>query len=485
MLSAMKNKKYYILEAGAIGILLLPVLITSLYSLPAMDDYSASVTYLSYRTGTLTGMMEYLNIFFKQWGGCYFSVMIEFFIAPFARGGVQMLQWANFLGELFFYVSLFCLISYLYSTFCTWQHKRHAAIITYGLLVFLIVSNDSMPSIITWWCVVSVYIIVAACMFLGILFYLKALQENKRRYCILSAVLGFLASGSALNVAALNCGIYFILAVLGICFWKNKVNSIVMTAGAWLGGLVNVLAPGNYVRRNTYAEELHIIYALKLSVFKLWERGQYLIFHTPFILILLILLVIALLCVPQKCKFAFPYPALVVFFFILAVVVVNYPVFLGYGDVTGWFPEHCIWVMDLTIYFGAFLSVYYIAGWVKIRNLQPEPNKNMIWVITVCVIFYLCNLGIAHNLNENATVKMLKNITNGTYTAFTDYWEGILNEIETSEDSNVVVYRESQPENGEMIKYPDIREDSSHWVNTSIARFYGKESVSVHIAASE
>lgn len=85
----------------------------------------------------------------------------------------------------------------------------------------------------------------------------------------------FLAGSSSLNVAALNYGVYFLLTIAGIYFGRKRILSLLMLLGAWVGGIINVLALGNYAGRNGYSEEIYILYALLLSGYKLLSRDQY------------------------------------------------------------------------------------------------------------------------------------------------------------------------------------------------------------------
>lgn len=461
----------FMAEIAVVCIMLIPILIISFYTIPAADDFVNSVTvresllqHRSYMAAAISEVVYY----YKNISGYFFGAFLNFYISPLLRGGIGTLRAAVFIINLFFYISLYYLIYELLKFFYNIQDAKKTLLI-YIFVLFSFLNNVYNSEMISWYCTMIGYAFVVACMFWGIIFFLKAIQSEKLKYAIAASVLGFLSSGGSLNITALNCGIYLLIAYVDIAFHKKK-TTVICFASALAGGVINVAAPGNFARHGV--DSYPVFGALRLAVYYGKEELQEILFYSPFILLLCIFLVFMLKVIHN------PRPirgiSLVIYavFIFMGIVVVNFPVCLGY--IVDYFPDRCIWVQNCVIYFGGFTWTACLAEWIKSRFGNFEIRKDAMIFISISFVLYGCNLCSLRDPSDYPTIDMIKQLANGEIAEYVDYWMDVFEEIEYSEEQGVVIYREEIKKN-QFILYPLITENIDHEMNRGIADYYGKE----------
>lgn len=124
--------------------------------------------------------------------------------------------------------------------------------------------------------------------------------------------MGFLVSIGPLNITALNCGCYLLIGYIGIKIYKTKRAAVICFCSSLFGGIANVLSPGNFIRHDQIAGAIGghyaILGALKMAVYLGWSRMQYLLFYTPFILVLVTFFIIAFKWINYSERFKYVHP---------------------------------------------------------------------------------------------------------------------------------------------------------------------------------
>ena len=486
----MKIKKWFqridgilITEMAVIGIMLIPVFIISFYTIPSTDDFSNIVTVrtaLQHHRFYISAALSEVIYHYKKISGYFFTAFLNFYISPFLRGGMGGLRVTIFLINLFFYVSLYFFVDEMLNFFFNIRSLK-AVLFAYILVLFAYINCEYHMEMTTWYCTLVGYVLVVACSFWGIIFCLKAMRRGKVGYAVASSVLGFLASGGCLNVTALNCGMYLLAAYLGCRVYQKRKIAIVCFASALAGGIINAVAPGNFIRHGTDVYP-SIFRTLSLANYHVKQEIQELLFYSPFILLLCIFFVFMLKIIRDPRSIKGWQLAVSVGVIILGAVIVNFPVCLGYME--NYFPDRCVWVQNFVIYFGAFGWTACLAEWIKAKFCDLEIKKETIICIGISFIFYGCNLCAIRDPSDYPTIDMIKQIASGEIVAYAEYWEDVLDEIENSEDREVIVIREEIKSNA-FIKDIDISTDEKYETNVQIAKCYGKDSVRIAIGAEE
>lgn len=233
-----------------------------------------------------------------------------------------------------------------------------------------------------------------------------------------------------------------------------------------------MLAPGNFLRHEKVSSEYFIGGAMKTAAFSTWSRFQYLLFYTPFIVLLIVFFIIAYKYFSYHYSFRGYQLIIALGVILLGITILNFPVCLGYN--TGTLPDRCIWVGDCAIYIGTFGWVACFAGWMKKRTGNMEVHREMIVCITISCMLFLCSLGRVCALDSYPTIKMMKQLTNGEISEYVKFWRDVFEEIEASSGKGVAILREEIPEN-EFIFSPCLRDDKTWWVNAAMAFYYDKD----------
>ncbi len=467
-------------EVVAICLIIIPILGVSLYALPAADDFSDaflvrnSMADQHYSYGVAAIKSTILR--YKIWGGYYFANFLNLFISSFSRGGVQGLRFTVFVINLFFYSSLcYFVVSFLKTIY---HVKNKRVLLLACLLMLWIFTNGYCHSETwTWNCVLVAYVLVVACMFWGDVFLLKAIKSDKVVYTILAAVIGFLASGGSLNITALNCGLYLLIGFIGYRVYNRKGKAIICFASALLGGIINVTAPGNFARHSMMQLQYDILGAAKAAAYEVWSRLQYLFFESPFILTLVVFFLAILMFGGNYDKVGKIHPILLLFIVLCGIIIINFPVCLGYGRFTA---DRCAWVEECGIYLGAFGWTANLAIWIRNNFGNFEIRKDVMLCIIVSSLFFGCNLGNVRNLDNYPTIQMMKQLMNGDLRECAEFWEEVLLEIESANEKNVVVYR-NEIKTNPFLYCIGITSDQGHWINIAVAEYYDKDSVCIMI----
>ena len=475
----MKNRKWaekidwvLMAEIAAVCVIVIPILIISLYALPARDDLinvAKVKSVLEEKHSYLLTAVSEVIYYYKNISGYYLGAFLNFYISPFLRGGILFLRVVIFAINLFFYTSLYFFVAELLYFFYHIKDRK-VNILAYLLILFAMTNNDNNKEIWTWYCVSIGYVFVVAVMFWGIICFLRAMQNNKKKYLATAALLGFLASGGSLNLTALNCGLYFIVGILGLTVYQKKKISIICFLSALTGAVINVMAPGNYIRHGE-STPYPVIEALKTAIYIPETRVQELAKSSPFILLLCIFCILMIKYGHTQRNIKGMHLAAGLFLIAAGVVIVNFPVCLGY---VGYFPIRCVWVQDCTIYMGLFGWTASFAEWLKRKLGEIEIRKETLLCIAVSSVLYLCNLSVVREVPTYPTVGMIKEIVSGKAAEYVAFWQGVLREIEMSESRGVVIYRE-EIKSSEFLLTLGIDEDIETMDNAAVASYYGKD----------
>ena len=483
----MKKDRYINIILAALAIIIvLPILLLSFYTVPYNDDFATiwDVTQKMQNTGK--GMFDSALALtigrFENWGGFYAGSFFNYFINPYIRWGIIGHQITIFAINLVWVAALFLFIRVIMCDICKVKDWKSTLIIYIGLLLcFFDLYYYSETTY--WYCTAVSYVLLAAAMLYGIALDIHYVVTGKKRYAFGGIICGLLASGSSLNLVALNCGLALLVVIYSIAI-KKWHRSLVYFTASLLSGLLNASAPGNFVRSGGDFNIYRVMDTLFFSFTQFVFRILRLMKHSPFLLILIIMFFCMLFF--KKSEDSGIRWGHLVFLAILVLIggtVVNFPVILGYGK--EYFPDRCLYVEDYVIYLGAFAFIYWMAEVCKRNHIDSKMKFNILLpvMMLLCVIVGWHNMG--SNIKHCLTLQSIREIADGTAADYYVYWNSVLEEIKNADSATVLVEREEKNRNSLILQDITLTEDSDDWVNRAVASCYKKKTVILKIKDKE
>lgn len=457
-------------------VMVIPILIFAGKSVPAADDFSNAIRLLEhqdeYSNGISLAFARSIDLY-KSTSGYFFAAFLNYLFTPFLRWGLKGLRIFNILANVVFVLSLFFLVHVF-----TRKALKMNQLFTWAFFCILLtelINGYSNSEIYTWYCVLVAYILPAALMFISLALCIESNTDN-RFLIIPAAVLGFLISGSSLNLAALNCGLIFIVSAYMAMFLRRKTAGAFYFLLSLAGAIINVLSPGNYIRHDSVNPNYNVLMSLRDTGYCTVRMLKGRILGFPMIALCLIVLVICLEYVDfSKIELSFRFPVCAAFVVFIGVFIVSFPVCFGYSK--NYLYDRAVFISDIALYLLAFLWCVYFAGFIK-RNIwtKPLPSDFAVYSSIFLIAAIMFHVGFCGGPNAYTTGGMITLISNGSLDNFSEHEEGILSEIESSPDDHVVLKRPYELRMPYMMSI-GITEDSSNWVNRRLAQYYNKESV--------
>lgn len=462
----------------------IPMFMIGLYNYPSADDYSigsnARQAWVASHSIVQTVGAAILRAAedWKIWMG-YFTSNFLMALPPCVFGE----KWYA-LTTIIMVVSISLSTGYLlYQIFVRVlkSDKYTARTVICIVLFFMIQCMVGRVEAFYWYCGAANYMLTHSMLicFYGMLISLS-MNEHKKIFGISAAVLGFFAGGGNL-MSALNGAIILALAVF---FWgvkheaKKKRKTLFAILFFYLGFILNIAAPGNWVR-----SEISVgMNPIKAILVSLLYGIEYCISEwTDWSIILMLILLIPLLWkVAERTEFKFPYPILVVFFGFGIVSAMMTPPLFAVGNMEAGRLKAVTYMVYILV---LVLCQLYTIGWIqkkyfkdKTEAIKTKYSADMLIFLLSCILFCTVSftLVIAENphyyTSSSATTDLLNKSAK-------QYGEELRKraELYKGEERDIVV--EPLTVYPQLLYFSDIEENPEDWQNRGLCRFYGLNSV--------
>lgn len=475
---------------------LIPLLWIGYYNYPSADDYSIGsncrqtwvATHSVLATvwaGIVRAAEDWLN-----WMG-YFTSNFLMAIPP------------STFGERFYALTVWIMIGMLsLSTIYllravfvkVFKADKYASNCVIMLMLFITVQRMvGRVEAFYWYSGAANYILVHSfCMFFYGLLISAAYDRGKKRIfeLIVASVLGFLVGGGN-QMTALNGAIVLLVVISFLAVqkkWRKYRGHIVPIALFYLGFILNVASPGNWIRAEdtsgmdpVKAVFVSFYYCLDYCVNK-WSGWP--------VLLLILVLIPLFFYMFGKTNFQFRYPLLVVLFGYCLVSAMMTPPLFAVGNIEAQRLQALTYAMYILV---LTLCVGYVTGWLRKKiEVVTERNKtkekdsqeketfsiNEIICILGCILFFtFCGmLSMIPEPHFFAFSSALTDISDGSVKAYGEALEERI-EIYRSGEKDVVV--EPLPAQPHLLYFSDIKKDPEYWENKGLCKFYGMDSVRV------
>ena len=381
---------------------LIPLLWIGYYNYPSADDYSIGSN--CRQTWVATH-----SVFATVWAGI-------------VRAAEDWLDWmgyftSNFLmamppstfGERAYVLTCWIMIGmlslstiYLLRTVFVKVFKADKHVSNCVIMLMLFITVQRMVGRVEafyWYSGAANYMLVHSfCMFFYGLLISAVYNRGKKRIFDLTvaSVLGFLVGGGN-QMTALN-GAVMLLVVIGFLTvqkkWREYKGHIVPIALFYLGFILNVAAPGNWIRAES-ASGMNPIKAIFVSFYYCLDYCLSEWSGWPVLLLVLVLIPL-FFHMAKKTDFQFRYPLIVVLFGYCLVSAMMTPPLFAVGSMEAARLQALTYTMYILV---LTLCVGYVTGWIRRKVEVASERKeqtakdmhfsvNEVWCILGCLLFF-------------------------------------------------------------------------------------------------
>lgn len=457
-----KNTRLWILAILMFIVLCIPYAVSALFVVYSGDDYSF------YRHVQENGILGNVYNFYMTWQGTYSSTFLVGVLLNIARG-VAPLRIESFLIAIIFFITLFIFVFKVLGKILPSEvTKGHVAILS-SVTCFFCVYSISPSEILYWHTGIGAYTIPFIC---GMWTLIIIISDKSKKLVVVSAILAFIAVGGPLQIVGYICG--SILAIIIFEYIEGEINKdkIIVFCISLIGGIINLLAPGNYVRKGSDGSDLLILGAARVSIQDCIEQIFCDVNSGMILLIIAVTFIVAVnIKACWKCDISCLKLALIIAVWFVVVVASNYPVELGYGC-TGLSPRG---VFIERIIYGSFLPSVCLVCWLLLISLyETNDSMKVVGVIFIMIAISLC---VSNNSKKSIMpVWMYAEIINGDMAEFAKDSKHLLDIIENSNSQDVIVDMD-RPNGQGIVLDIGLNDDAEWWVNRTVASYYGKNSV--------
>lgn len=467
---------------------LIPLLWIAWYNYPSADDYSIGsqshqawiISHSVFRVlqaGVVRAVNDWLN-----WMG-YFTSNFLMAIPPstFGERFYVLTTWIM-LGML-----SFSTIYLLHAIFVkVFKGDKYVSLSVCMLMLFITVQcMVGRVEAFYWYSGAVNYIFVhsMSLFFYGLLIGCVYDRGKKRIWDLAAAsFLGFFTGGGN-QMTALNVAVVLLVVIGFLVFlkkWKNYKPLLIPIGMFYLGFILNIAAPGNWVRAAD-ASGMNPVKAVLVSFYYCMDYCMSKWSGWP-VLIMVIALIPLFWHLTKETDFQFGYPLIVVFFGYCLVSAMMTPPLFAVGNIEAGRLQALTFSMYILV---LTLCVGYVTGWIRkkiekkcglSRISQFSPSQ--IWCLLGCIIF----LGIGSVImiipdsHYYTFSSAMTDIFNGSAKA---YGDALKERANLYNSGNRIVEVDALPSQPQLLYFSDIKSDQDDWENRGLCRFYGLESVKV------
>lgn len=456
---------------------LIPIIITTFYSMPAFDDYSFGLHVhkaLINGDSFWNGVIESCSYHYNYWQGFYTNNFINS-AQPF---NIDIsLYWISNLSYLFIIcISMFYFIKVILIDVLKASKTDYVLIsvpITTIFLQFMPGISQAIYNTVLGLSLITNFICLLIFSFV-IKYHLSKSKKTKFIYGSLAIILSILISGTP-PIIFITVFLISIVAILYCLHNKYKVYKLLMCILAifFVGLLISVLAPGNAYRTDTvsgYPLHMAIIRALAFSGFFLGE------WFTLFFSAFLVFIAIIFFNIAKTSNYSFKNP--------LLVFIISYLIYASRISIQIFATGSIGGTRQLNEYYLGFListtiSFLYFVGWISKKDFTNsiEYVSKKISVITILIISFTFICGTSYYAYNNTVTSLATTVSliNGNTQTYHKEMLERLDMIENNSKSDVVV--------SPLSIYPPffmeepLQTNKDFWTNQSVAAYYEKDSI--------
>lgn len=479
------NRKYIksILFTGSTLILLYIIFVevwAAAYTVYCADDFSNALALRAYENSIwefMYGCIIYTKNTYMNWQGTYFSAFVQAILNPLNAFGLPQLRIVMVLNALMFFFSLIFFI--LTFSKVILKQSYHTKVFYCACVVFIIVNSRAYTEIFYWFCGAMVYCIPTTCLLISLSFFiLSNIAIQKKIICTVLAMLFSIGSqGGVLAISGSGCYAVFVLCLL---FWMQTKKFSPRNLGIVLvyccGAIINVIAPGNYVRHAVIEEGMHPILAVKQAIILYIKEIKLVTINDKFCTIFLLLILCGILLYGNIQLNMKVYTIISVLLSVTPIVTI-YPVMLGYGsNAISNFPNRAFFVVNtvtvLALSNMAILAGYWMAAFIKVKGIK---SIGLTGAFGVLILVLLVRMFVHFDLSDMFAIRTSKQLYDGTIQTYYRDCKAVFEYLSECDEGDVMI--EEFPAGIENFNNFEISASPDHWINQSVAAYYNLNSI--------
>ena len=456
--------------------MLLPFFYATQYALPYADDFWMAGTVKKSSDILLVASVKEAANFYISRGGSFLPFFLEFFLLGFTK--ISFFPCLHFILAsifIFFFVSIYLFIKSFSKRF---QLEKIQFLLLFFILLVGMNTTSPDQAFYAAVCVISYEFFFAATL-LSLSCFINYTMTNSKKSYVGAVLWGIIGSNMHSFAAILN--LIFFAYFLYFYIINKRINPQILALFiiVFITALIVCLAPGNFARHGGDTLESMHFAKVFITTARIIIKYAYDLFENSFLVFCGACLFFFSLFIenPAKKKL-FINPILLALFFIVLCYLFVFPICLGYSGEHS-LPNRSRFLLDFIMAFSFFTFVIYVSIWLQNKYntntvLSKEKIPLIILLFTIFFSIELQNIG----LKNLYSIKCVKEIANGNLKEVFESGKKVLLAIKDSPDDDVIVYGEK--------KYSSIlfeiglkegEEYSTFWVNSFIADYYGKKSV--------
>lgn len=450
------------------------------YTVFSADDFSIATAMTPYKESFwayLAGAILYTKNMYLNWQGTYFSMFTQSLLNPLSGFGLLQLRIIMVFNALLFFSSL---IFFIFSLFkMVIKENHHIKLFYCACIVFVIMNSRAYPEIFYWFCGAMVYCVPAFCLLFSLSFFVLSNITSKKKilYIVLTLLFSIGSQGGVLTVAGTGC---YIILVLCFLFWlqtkRFSFANLAVFVVYFCGAIINVIAPGNFVRHDVIEDGVYPISALKQAIVLYFKEIKLITVNNKYCIIFLLLMLCGIVIYEKK-EIDMKIYTVASVFLLAAPIVAAFPVMLGYGtSAIEIFPNRGFFIVNtITVIVLANLAIvagYWMVAFVKIKGIKPIWLTGSFGVL----LFILLIRSFTHfSLADMYVLRTSKQLYDRTIQNYYEDCKVVFNYLSDCEEDDVMI--EEFPASIENYGNFEISASPDHWINRSVAEYYNKNSI--------
>ena len=476
-----KREKILITVLGIVGILIcLPFVWEAFYALPDGDDFNAmyrTESYLNKGMGYWKAAFYVTKDFYCSWQGTYSGNMLETILSPFLRGGMKGYSLTCALFVVLFCVEIFILVM-LIDKYLLGGNNICYHLANWNIIMILFFSLSDISQTFYWFSSMSVYLIPMMLGSFGAGLLLIGLYKNEKQYFAFSGILGIIACGGTLSIACFVCWIYLLLVVVSIVERKNRIKCLGVFGCSVLGTLINLRAPGYWVRKS---EQINTEFNLSKAVLDtgiVIGRAFYRIISNPvfWICLVFLLLLNSYMSLDKYDARSNLKLGLVLIGGVGGACSLVFPFVFGYGMQCMFPRQESMFIICFSIYLAFLLPIilrYFVLKGIKFQKIGPVA---CLLAIIVTMIF---------GSRENYVMRAYREVCSGKPQLSYTNWEEIYTTVEESEDKVVYISIDNEFIDDLLVSNTYAHYGGEIFLSPSYIRYTGKDDIVIQWEDSE
>lgn len=465
-----KIKYIYILLGILVEVFISPIVLTSLYSRPAVDDFNYAIIVHEYVKngnwnifGLISKAIETVVYFYNNWQGTYTSA----FIMSLQPGVINEKYY--FIGSFLLLIIGFCSIFYFVKTIYKILNIGNKHFIFLSILVFAAVFQQlpDMAQGLYWFNGSYHYMFYIFLSLINLTFCIRYLYSKDKKYLISSCLFSLIISGGSQVVSFMNILMMLFVTIYGI--YKKKYKLSLSLLFAIIGFIIMYLAPGTAIRSSMLGN--NGIYRTILSTFirSFGFMSQYINRNTVFYFLAVVLFTLFNYkkeYFNDKCFKVSPIVYAIISWIIYCGMIAPSYYSMGYGG-----PGRVIDAVYAYLIISATILIIYSTCYILYRYMDAKDLNNEVFLNILLVIFVL--LGCCWT--DCNWYKAYKELAEGKTQAYASSFDERIFLLDNL--TQEVLYVNALPDS--IMKFEDITEDKTNWINESWSKYYGVDTLAV------